>query len=499
MKIDIGVVSMKRVCVIGAGPGGYVAAIRLAQLGAEVHLIERDRVGGTCLNRGCIPTKTLFRTAEIMHEMKRAEEFGIEAVSSKVDYPKLYERKEKIVDTLIGGIEQLLKSYPNIKFYEGIAKVLDKNKVQVLPKDASFMLDLCEGCMDGGCGCYNPEEFKIEEIGELDAIIIANGSKPQMTETVGVELEGVITSDDLLALKELPKRLIVVGGGVIGLEFASIYKELGSEVVVLASRILKNADQEISKRLAPMLKKQGIELFNDVRAKSIEKKDEWLKVVAAYKKNGETFEVEGDYVLIASGRGPVYDGLPLDSLGIEYDAKGIIVNKDFETSVPGIYAIGDIVKDNPQLAHVASAQAEYVAEIIMGHEPDINLEIYPNCVFTLNEVAHAGYTEEELKEKGIAYKSSKFNFAANGKALCLGDGNGLVKMLADENGRLLGAHIIGPHANDLIAECTLALANNMSVDDVLRSIHAHPTLTETVLEATAGLFGKAIHIAKPKK
>lgn len=473
---------MKKVAVIGAGPGGYVAAIRLAQLGAEVHLIEKDRVGGTCLNRGCIPTKTLFRTAEIMHEMRRAEEFGIEAVSSKVDYGKLYERKEKIVDTLTGGIEQLLKSYPNITFYRGMAKIIDRNRIEVLPVEAA-----------------HTKEDKSELIEGLDSIVISNGSKPQMTETVGVDLEGVITSDDLLALKELPKRLIVVGGGVIGLEFASIYKELGSEVVVLASRILKNADQEISKRLAPMLKKQGIELYNDVRARSIERTDKWLKVVAAYKKNGETFEVGGDYVLIASGRGPVYDGLPLEALGIEHDDKGIIVNHNFETTAPSIYAIGDIVKDNPQLAHVASAQAEYVAEYIMGHKPDINLEMYPNCVFTLNEVAHVGYTEEELKAKGLAYKASKFNFAANGKALCLGDGNGLVKILADEEGKLLGAHIIGPHANDLIAECTLALANNMGVQDVLRAIHAHPTLTETVLEATAGLFGQAIHIARPKK
>lgn len=492
---------MKKVAVIGAGPGGYVAAIRLAQLGADVHLIEKDRVGGTCLNRGCIPTKALFRTAEIMHEMRRADEFGITSVDAKVDYDKLYERKAKVVDTLVGGIEQLIKSYPNITFYQGTAKILDATRVQVIPKGEEFMLDMCDGCSDGGCGCFDPSEFKTQTIEGVESIIIANGSKPQMTETVGVDLEGVITSDDLLALKELPKRLIVVGGGVIGLEFASIYKELGSEVVVLASRILKNADAEISKRLAPMLKKQGIELHNDVRAKSIEKTDcgKWLKVVAASKKNGETFEVEGDYVLIASGRGPVYDGLPLDALGIEYDDKGIVVNKNFETNVVGIYAIGDIVKGNPQLAHVASAQAEYVAEIIMGHQPDINLEVYPNCVFTLNEVAHVGYTEEELKEKGIAYKSSKFNFAANGKALCLGDTNGLVKVLADENGKLLGAHIIGPHANDLIAEFSLALGNQMSVQDITRAIHAHPTLAETVLESSAGILGTAIHMARPRK
>lgn len=484
---------MKKVAVIGAGPGGYVAAIRLAQLGADVHLIERDRVGGTCLNRGCIPTKTLFRTAEMMHEMNRAGDFGIDAAPAKVDYDKLVERKEKVVGTLVGGIEQLIKSYPNLVFHVGTAQILEKGKVEVRSNVGANASAESEGA-----GCCSSDASR-ETIEDLDAIVIANGSRPQMTETQGVELEGVITSDDLLSLRVLPKRLIVVGGGVIGLEFASIYKELGSEVVVLASRILKNADAEISKRLTPMLKKQGIELYNDVRAKKIEKRGDMLLVEAAYKKDGKTFEVEGDYVLIASGRGPVYDGLPLSELGIEHDEKGIVVDENFETNVKGIYAIGDIVKGNPQLAHVASAQAEYVAERIMGHQPGINLEVYPNCVFTLNEVAHVGHTEEELKEKGIAFKASKFNFAANGKALCLGDTNGLVKILAAEDGTLLGAHIIGPHANDLIAECTLAIANGMKAGDVLKAIHAHPTLTETVLEATAGLMGTAIHIAKPRK
>lgn len=492
---------MKKVAVIGAGPGGYVAAIRLAQLGAEVHLIERDRVGGTCLNRGCIPTKTLFRTAELMHESRRFEDFGIRPVETRVDYGKLVERKDKVVATLVGGIEQLIRSYPNLHFYDGTALLSAPGTVSVIPNSTADRSENASGGESNTCSDTCAEDASADRrlIEGLDAIVIASGSKPQMTETQGVDLEGVITSDDLLSLKELPKRLVVVGGGVIGLEFASIYKELGSEVVVLASRILKNADAEISKRLVPMLKKQGIELYNDVRAKKIEKSGKMLKIEAAFKKDGKTFEVEGDYVLIASGRGPVYDGLSLEALGVEYDEKGIVVDGNFETRVKGIYAIGDIVKGNPQLAHVASAQAEFVAEHIMGHTPSVNLDIYPNCVFTLNEVAHVGYTEEELKERGISYKASKFNFAANGKALCLGDPNGLVKMLSADDGTLLGAHIIGPHANDLIAECTLAIANGMKADGILKAIHAHPTLTETVLEATAGLTGSAIHIAKPRK
>lgn len=466
----------KKITVIGGGPGGYVAAIRAAQLGAEVVLVEKDRLGGTCLNRGCIPTKTLFKTAELMHQMKRGEEFAIlNADAFSVDGKLLHERKQKVVDTLVGGIEQLIKSYPNITMLSGEATIVDKNQVEV--------------ALSGG----GKEGF------QTDAIIIATGSKPEMTETQGIDSQGVITSDELLELDEIPKTLIVIGGGVIGLEFASIYQELGSHVILLSSRILKNADKEIGRRLLPLLKKQGIEAYNDIRAKEIKREGDQLRVIAQYKTKEETVEVVGDYVLIASGRGPVYNGLNLEKIGIAHDHKGIVVNENFETNVAGIYAIGDVVKNNPQLAHVASAQGEAVAEILMGHQPDINMKIYPNCVFTLNEVAHVGATEEELKEQGVEYTASKFNFAANGKALSLGEGDGLVKILATPQGKLLGAHILGPHANDLIAECTLAIANDMSVKDILRTIHAHPTLSETIIESAAGIFGQAIHVAPSRR
>lgn len=467
---------MTKITIIGAGPGGYVAAIRSAQLGADVTIIERDKVGGTCLNRGCIPTKTYFKTAELMNQMSKSEEFAIVNSSSpKVDGKLLQMRKEKIVDTLVGGIEQLIKSYPNIRLINAKASILDKNHIEI----------------------ENPDKTK--EIIETDSIIIATGSKAELTETKGVNLPGVITSDELLQLEEIPKKLIVVGGGVIGVEFASIYQALGSQVILLSSRILKNADKEISKRLPAFLKKQGIELYNDIRAKEILKDEDGLKVIAQYKSKDEVIEVKGDYVLIASGRGAEYEGLNLDSTGIVYDEKGIEVDKNFRTNIENIYAIGDVVKGNPQLAHVASAQGEKVAEMIMGEKCDINMQIYPNCVFTLNEVSHVGYTEEELKEQEIEYAVSKFNFAANGKALSLGEGEGLIKVLAKKDGTLLGVHILGPHANDLIAECTLALSNNMNVKDILRAIHAHPTLSETVAEAAAGIFEKAIHVAPPKK
>lgn len=465
----------KKIAIIGAGPGGYVAAIRAAQLGANVFLIENREVGGTCLNRGCIPTKTYFRNAEIMSSLKRASEFGIEVEGYKLDGKALQDRKKNVVNTLVSGIEKLISSYKNIEFIPGTATIKDKNTVSV-------------ELLAGG----NREV-------EVDNIIIATGSFPQMTETKGVELEGVITSDDLLDLDHIPETLIVVGGGVIGLEFASIYQELGSHVILLASRILKDADKEISRRLTPMLKKQGIETYVDIRAKEITKEGDKLKVVAKYKEKDEEIEVVGDYVLIASGRGPLVNGLNLEGVGVEVGRKGIVVNDDFETTVEGIYAIGDVNSKGIQLAHVASAQGEYVVEKIMGHDPDIVLEHWPACVFTMNEVAQVGFTEEQLKEKGIEYKSSKFMFSANGKALSLGEAEGIIKILAgkDDN-KILGVHILGPHANDLIHEGTLAIANKLDAAAITRTIHAHPTLSEAVHEAALGLDDLAIHIA-PKR
>ena len=466
----------KRIAIIGAGPGGYVAAIRAAQLGGDVYLIENRELGGTCLNRGCIPTKTYFRNAEIMSSLKRADEFGISVDGYKLDGKALQERKQNVVNSLVTGIEKIISSYNNIEFIAGTARLKNKNTVTV----------------------------KLNEGGnrdvEADNIIIATGSYPQMTETRGVDLEGVITSDELLALDHIPETLIVVGGGVIGLEFASIYKELGSHVILLASRILKDSDKEIGKRLTPMLRKQGIETYVDIRAKEITREGSKLKVLAKYKEKDEEIEVIGDYVFIASGRGPLIEGLNLEELGIETTGKGIVVNDDFETSVEGIYAIGDVNTKGIQLAHVASAQGQYVVEKILGHEPNIVLDHYPSCVFTMNEVAQVGFTEEQLKEKGVDYKVSKFMFSANGKALSLGEPEGIVKILAgNDDNKILGVHILGPHANDLIHEGALAIANNMDASAITRTIHAHPTLSEAVHEAALGLFDRPIHIEAKKK
>lgn len=465
----------KKIAIIGAGPGGYVAAIRAAQLEAEVYLIENREVGGTCLNRGCIPTKTYFKNAQIMNSLKNASDYGIEVDGYRLDGKALLERKNNVVETLVSGIEKLIASYKNIEFVSGKASIKDKSTVVV-------------ELLAGGT----------RDI-EVDNIIIATGSKAQMTETKGVDLEGVITSDEILELDEIPETLIVVGGGVIGLEFASIYQELGSQVILLASRILKDADKEVSRRLTPLLKKQGIEVYVDIRAREIVDVDGKLKVAARYKNKDEEIEVVGDKVLIASGRAPVIEGLNLDDVGILNDRKGIQVDDNFETTVEGIYAIGDVNSKGIQLAHVASSQGTYVVEKIMGLVPDIDFEYYPACVFTMTEVAQVGYTEDQLKEKGIEYKSSKFMFGANSKAMSSRETDGFIKILASEDNKILGIHILGPHANDLIQEGTLAAANSLDASNITRAIHAHPTLSESFFEAALGLDEKAIHVAPKKK
>lgn len=465
----------KKIAIIGAGPGGYVAAIRAAQLGADVTLIENVRVGGTCLNRGCIPTKTYFTNAKILSDMRRASEFGIEVDGFRMNGKALLKRKEEVVENIVGGVEKLISSYKNIELIEGKASFENANTLKVSLK--------------------NGEEKTVA----ADYIIIATGSSAQMTETKGVDLEGVITSDELLELDEIPETLIVVGGGVIGLEFASIYKELGSNVILLASRILKDGDKEIAKRLTPTLKKQGIEVYVDIRAKEIIKENDKLKVIAKYKEKDEEITVEGNYVLIASGRAPNVEGLGLDKVGIEYSPKGIKVDENFETTVPYVYAIGDVNSRGIQLAHVASAQGEYVVERILGENPDINLDVYPSCVFTMTEVAQVGFTEEKLKEMGKEYKVSKFMFSANGKAVTLGEAEGIVKIIASPDDTILGVHILGPHANDLIHEGALAIANKLDAKAITRTIHAHPTLSEAFSEATLGLDEKAIHIVPKRK
>lgn len=467
---------MKTIGIIGAGPGGYVAAIRAAQLGARVYLIEADKLGGTCLNRGCIPTKTYFRNAEIMNSLKKSEEFGIKVASYSLDGKKLQERKNKIVADLVVGIEKLIASYKTIELIKGYGYLKDKNTIIV-----------------------NIEDEESREI-VVDNIIISTGALPKVTETKGVDLEGVINSSQLLDMDEIPESLVVIGGGVIGLEFASIYRELGSDVTLLASRILKDMDKEVSKKMVFYLKRQGINTHVNTRAKEIIREADNLKVVAEDKKTKEKFEVSGKYILMASGRSPHTDCLNLEDLNIKFDENGIEVDENLETNVGGIYAIGDVNNRGIQLAHVASSEAIHVAERIMGLDSNINLKVYPNCIFTFPEIAYVGYMEDELKKLEIPYKSSKFLLAANGKAMCLGETEGFVKVLSSEgDNKILGVLIYGAHANDLIHEGALAISNELGVESIEKTIHGHPTLSESFMEAVHGLDNKAIHMVGRKK
>lgn len=467
---------MKTIGIIGGGPGGYVSAIRAAQLGAKVYLIEGDKLGGTCLNRGCIPTKTYYRNAEIMRSLKKAEEFGIRVEDYSLDGKKLQERKNKIVADLVSGIEKLIASYKNIHFIKGYGYLKDKNTIIV-----------------------NIEDQESRQI-VVDNIIISTGALPKVTETKGIDLEGVINSTQLLEMEEIPESLIVIGGGVIGLEFASIYRELGSETTLLASRILKDMDMEVTKKMTMYLKKQGIKTHVNTRAKEITRENEKLRVLVEDKKTKEQYEVTGKYVLMASGRSPNTDCLNLEEVNIKFDENGIEVDGNLETNIRGIYAIGDVNNRGIQLAHVASSQGIHVAERIMGLDSNINLKVYPNCIFTFPEIAYVGYMEDELKERKIPYKSSKFLLAANGKAMCLGETDGFVKVLSsEENNKILGVLIVGAHANDLIHEGALAISNELAAESIEKTIHGHPTLSESFIEAVHGLDNKAIHMVQKKK
>lgn len=461
----------KDIIVIGGGPGGYVAAIRAAHLGAKVCMIERDKVGGTCLNRGCIPTKALWRNAEILNTLKHIKEFGIEIDGYSINVEEVQSRKQKVVDQLVSGIEQLLNAN-KVEVINGTASLKDKNTVVVALADGSSK--------------------------ELTAkhIIVATGSKTTLPPIEGANLEGILTSDEILNFKEVPKRLTIIGGGVIAMEFAGIFAAMGSAVTVVnRSSILKRVDSDIVKRFSVSAKKKGVEIITDCTMDKIEKRDGLFYLLGENKKG--KFEIEAEALLAATGRDPVLEGINLEGVGIEFSKRGIKVDSNYETNIEGIYAIGD-VNGKIMLAHAASHQGITVAERIMGIENSFHSPV-PDCIFVFPEISSVGITEDEAKEQGIVYKASKFMFGANGKALSLGEGEGFVKVLSNEQEEIIGVHIMGPHASDLIHEGTLAISAKLKIDDIKNTIHAHPTLSEAFHEAVCGLKGEAIHMVQPRK
>lgn len=462
------------IVIIGGGPGGYVAAIRAAQLGGKVTLVEEKALGGTCLNVGCIPTKALYKNAEVVSTLKHADEFGIAVSDYTIDVAKIQERKQNVVDQLVSGIDKVLGSY-GVDVLDGRGTIINKNIVKV--------------------SLNNGEEREIE----TKNIIIATGAKPTILPIPGVDLEGVITSNEILSFQKVPKRLAIIGGGVIGIEFAGIFNALGSEVTIFefAPSILVKLDKDIPKRLTTSMKKQGIEIYSSTAVEEIRENNGSLVVVAKGKK-GE-IEVEVDQVLVSAGRTPLTEGLNLDNAGIDFDKKGIKVDENYQTNIEGIYAIGDVI-GGMMLAHEASHEGKSVAERIMGADVSEGHDVVPSCIFISPEIATVGLTEEEAKEKGLNYKVGKFMFGANGKALAMGEPQGFVKVISEgEENTIIGVHIMGPHASDLIHEGTLAIRKKMSAKDISDTIHAHPTLSESFVEAVMGLTNEAIHMVASKR
>ncbi|MEA1974464.1 MAG: dihydrolipoyl dehydrogenase [Bacillota bacterium] len=462
---------MKDIIIIGSGPGGYETAIRGAQLGAKVTLIEKAELGGTCLNRGCIPTKVYFRNAEIIENIKHSSDFGINVESYSLDEEKMKKRKNEIVDKLVSGIDYLLKAH-KIEFIQGTARLVGNNTVEVVT---------------------NTDIISIEG----KNIIIATGSSPSSIPVEGADLPGIYTSKELLDFEKIPESLAIIGAGVIGSEFANIFQSFGSKVhLFLRSKyILKHEDIDVSKRLASYFKKRNIKIHNEIKYKKIVKENN--KFTIYFEKKNKEKSVTVEKLLISAGRKPNIENIGLDTLGIEYTRKGISVNKQFKTNIDNIFAIGD-VNGIKMLAHAAAHQGIEVVERIMGHEVVINQDLVPNSTFVFPEVSSVGKTEEEVKSENLDYNTNKFMFAANGKALALGEGDGFIKVIEADN-KIVGVHILGPHASDLIHEAAIIINSNMGVKDVARTIHAHPTLSETFVEAVLGLHNEAIHQMPKRK
>lgn len=462
------------VVVIGSGPGGYVAAIRCAQLGFKTAIIEKYAVlGGTCLNVGCIPSKALLDSSEHFYNASHTfKTHGIELRDLSVNLAQMIQRKRDVVKQNSDGIQYLMKKN-KIDVYTGVASFVDKNTITI------------------------QSEGKTQDI-KTTRTIIATGSKPTSLPGITIDKTRIITSTEALELKEIPKHLIVIGGGVIGVELGSVYARLGSKVTVVefASALVSFMDRTLSKELQKVLKKINFEFLLDHKVLSAVVKKNEVIVTAESKVGGDKKEITGDYCLVAVGRAPYTQGLGLDKVGIKLDERGRIpVSDHLETVVPGIYAIGDVVQ-GPMLAHKAEEEGVFVAEVMAGQKPHIHYHLIPGVVYTWPEVASVGYTEEQLKEKGKPYKVGSFPFLASGRARASMDTDGLIKVLADkQTDEILGVHMIGPRAADLIAEAVVAMEYRAAAEDIARISHAHPTFTEAFKEAClAATENRAIHM-----
>lgn len=455
------------VIVIGGGPGGYVAANKLGMLGKSVILVERDRVGGTCLNRGCIPTKALLQCSEVYDHARHGDVWGVVANDMTVDPVKVDAFREKIVNGLVRGVESLLRA----------------RKVQTITGEASFTgpKTLEVKLAAGGTKTLTAEN-----------IIIATGSKNVAPPIPGLDGKNVVTSTEALHVSRLPESFVIIGGGVIGMELAVVYANLGVEVTVIEAlpQLLNICDGEVSATCEQILSKK-MDIFTSARVARIEDKGE--KKVVYYTKDGKECAVEADLVLAALGRAPDTASLKLEKAGIKTEKTTIVVDDKLMTNVPGVYAIGDS-NGIGMLAHVASAEGITVAEAICGKDAHINRDVVPSCIYCEPEIAQVGLTEEQVKASGRAYKVGKFPLRANGRSMIINQTQGFVKIIGDAStNEILGVHIIGPSATEMIGECAVAMKLEGCVEDIAQTIHAHPSVSESIMEAAESYLGGAIH------
>ncbi len=458
--------------VIGAGPGGYVAAIKAAKLGLRTAVVENREVGGTCLNRGCIPAKAMIHASSLYRESKEGEQFGIVANDVTYDYGKILDYKNDTSTNLRLGVEQLFKAN-GVQLIRGKATLCKNKEVQVVSQT--------------GTDRY---------IGEH--ILLASGSKPLLLPIEGMDLPGVLTSDELFQLDKVPESLVVIGGGVISVEFATVFATLGCQVTIVEAlpRLLPNMDKDISQNLKLILKKRGIDIHTGAAVQRIKRKEDGLSCVFVEKE--EAIEVQAEYILSAVGRCPNTDGLFEEGLSIEMERGRVVVNEQFESNMKGVYAIGDLIK-GAQLAHTASAQGIYVVEQLAGKEPSIDLNVVPGCVYTNPEIACVGMTEEGAKLAEQDIKVGKFMMSANGKSLISKEERGFIKIIvAADSDVILGAQMMCARATDMIGEFGTAVANQLTTHQLLKAMRAHPTYNEAVTEALEDVNGDAIHVV-PKK
>ena len=457
--------------VIGSGPGGYVAAIRSGILGLKTALVEKDPfLGGTCLHRGCIPTKALLHTAHLYDELKHASDYGLKAESLGVDFPKVHKRKTAIVNRLARGIEYLMKKR-KVEVFTGMGSLIDAKTVSVE--------------REGG-----------EERIRGEHIILATGSTPADLPHIRADHQTVLDSDSALALETIPRSMAVIGAGAVGVEFASVFASFGTDVTIveLLPRAVPLEDEEISAALEKSFQKRGIKVMTSSQVKTVTKKDGGAGLTIEGK--GQTTELQVEKVLLSVGRKPLTRNVGLEAAGVLADEKGYVrVDEFMQTNVRGVYAIGDIVR-TPWLAHVASAEGILAVDHIAGKpvEP-IDYKKIPACTYCRPEVASVGLTEKAAKEAGQSVRIGRFPFSAIGKALIVGESDGFVKIVSEaEYGEVLGVHIIGPSATELIAEACMGLRLETTVEEIARTVHAHPTLSEAMLEAAHSVYGEAIHV-----